>query len=999
MTRTAKTPEERESQLPAIELLQDLGWTFVDSDELDAERGSIKEVVLERRLRAAITKLNPGIPDDAVNQMVHAVMNPHSHGIPTTGLLAANEKVHKLVTLGYAYKVPDGSDTPTYRYIDFTNTGANEYVCTMEYRVEDSLKPESENLLDRGRFDVTCFVNGIPVVVMECKNPHRKDAVGKAVGDLITYQKRQGKAFETAEPLIAAAGFSGAEFGVVGTPARHYAVWLDVFRIDDPTYTIDSLQQLLGRRPTDQDLLVAGMLHPPNFLDIIRYFVVFEPEGDRTTKKMARYYQFRSVHRALQRLTGHYGDNAKNGGVIHHTQGAGKSLGMVFLAVKIRTEKRLGRPTILVLTDRKDLDRQIYGTFDRCGEIPPKQAKTSKDLLELLPKTGITVMSTIQKFLELDPGKDKYKAFRRPGKDVIVLVDEGHRTQYSKLRRIVKTILPDASFIAYTGTPIDRADRSTTEEFGGRIDVYSREQSIKDGNTLRILYDRRAAEERLSGADLDRLFERYFADYSEEEKEKIKSEGVTEAVIASAPRRVETIAIDILEHFEKDVKVNGFKAMVVTVSREAALQYRLAFEKMGYANCALIMTKNKEDKGFLRDHADKIPDDKDHASLVERFKDKNDPMDLLIVCDMLLTGFDAPVMQAMYFDSNLKDHNLLQALDRVNRPAEEKDYGYFIDYWGITEELAAALGAFETHDIEEVKRTVTSKKDRLEHLRNTQRAVKRHFGTNYGDRDACVALLGEDDARADFEYDFRNFARAFDTLQSEPEAGVYEDDVKFLGLVRQEARRVYDDPRLDVSECRERVKNLIHEHLISNNVVQIADRIEVTAERIRQEAEAQGATEAVAVKMAHAARRQLTVRLHRDPKFYRGLLERLDEVLKKRRERDESAAASIEAIAAIMQEAEEVADRAKELGLDDDEMAVYNTIHSVLNGTTVEHARNLAAIMRNHAQARDWKNPNSAAQQEMRRDLMAALYKAGIKDREQRVPLLEDLVSLAKARY
>lgn len=1000
MKRKPKGPEGEHSQFPAIELLQDLGWSFVEPEDLDIERdGNIRAIMLEGRLRTAIKKLNPDIPDDAVNQMVQAVMQPHSHGEATTGLLAANEKVHTLITMGYAYKMPDGSATPTYRYIDFTNIDANDYACTMEYRVEDSLKPDSEELKDRGRFDVTCFINGLPIVLMENKNPHRKNAVDKAVGDLIVYQDRHEKAFEASEPLVGAAGFAGAEFGVIGTPERHYAVWRDVFRVDDHTYSIDTLRQQLGRAPTEQDKLIAGMFHPANLLDLIRYFVVYEAEGDRTSKKMARYYQFRSVHKTLRRLKENFGDNTRTGGVIHHTQGAGKSLGMVFLTVKIRVEPSVGRPTVLVLTDRKDLDAQIHGTFERCGITAPKRAKKSKDLIDLLPKKGITVMSTIQKFLEIDPRKGKHKGFRRPGNDVIVLVDEGHRTQYSKLRRIVKDILPDATFVAYTGTPIDKKDRSTTEEFGGRIDVYSREESIQDGNTLRILYDRRAADEKLSGANLDRLFERYFSEYSDEEKEEIRRQGVTEAVIASAPRRVETIASDILDHFESEIKVNGFKGMIVAETREHALQYRLALEKLGYKDCALVITKSKEDKGLLREHSKLIPDESQHPDLIKRFKDENNKLDLLIVCDMLLTGFDAPVLQAMYFDSKLKDHNLLQALDRVNRPAEDKDYGYFIDYWGITDELADALGAFEYSDIEEVKRTVTTKSQKMENLHNAARAVKRHFGKAYDDVQECVAILGEDDVRADFEYDFRAFTRAFDTLRTEPDAARYEDDVRLLGEVRARARALYDDDRLDVSHCRERVKQLIHDHLISTDVVRIADRVEVTADRIREEASRDGHTEAVAVRMGHAARRQLTVRLHQDPKMYKGLLERLDEVLKRRRERAESAVETIDAIAGIMEEAEQATDKAKELGLDDDEFAVYNNIRDLLNGEGPGHARQLTAILRRHAAVRDWKNAASAAQKDMRRDLMAHLYKAGIKDRDQRLPLIEDLVGLAKSRF
>lgn len=979
-------PERADSQIPAKNLLEDLGWDFVPSGELDRERAGIRSVILEPRLRAAIERLNPGIPEDALSQMIRALTT-----LDVSSLMEANEQVHNLITFGYTYKPPAGGQAVTYRFCQYDQDGrddANEYTFTMEFRIDtsDATAPEE------GRFDLTCFINGIPVVIVECKNPMRKDAVFKGVGDLLNYQLRVPRAFHHSQPLISMAGIAGARFGVVGTPRRHYANWKDPYPM-----TLSALRDLLGREPTLQDRLIAGMLAPPNLLELIRYFVVFEETGDRKSKKMARDYQYRAVKKLLRRIEQNRGSPAKSGGVVHHTQGAGKSLTMLFLATMLRATKALSNPTILIMTDRRDLDGQIAGTFRRCGFANPIRVKKSRDLNDYLPRQGLTLTTTIQKFLEFAPPDGQGILPLNRSSEVIVLVDEGHRTQYSKLRRLVKGTLPNATFVAFTGTPIDKSSRSTTDEFGGIVDRYTREDSIEDGNTLPILYERREADEGLDGADIDKLFTRYFSEYSEEDRERIRKEGVRETVVASAPRRIDTIAFDILEHYEAEVKPNGFKGLVVASSREAALRYRLAFEKLGFKDCAVIMTKTKEDTGILFDHRNDIPDQKDHERIIGRFKDASDPLAMLIVCDMLLTGFDAPVLQALYFDSNLREHNLLQALDRVNRPHEGKDFGFFVDYWGVTSHLASALSGFEQPDIEEVERTVTTKGDKLQDLANKHRAVRRHFGEKMGDIEACVALLGEDDGRADFEYDFRAFSNAFDTLSTEPTVSKYEPDLRFLSLVRARARIEYNDDELDLAHCRERVKQLIHEHLVSAGVEARTSRVEVTAERIREAARESGDLEAAATKMRHAVRRTITVRLRENPAFYKGLRERLDEIIRKRKERAMTAQQELDALLGIVDRIERQVDEAAELGLTETEFAFYESLRERLGTGAVATAKDVAGVLSSHAQSRDWKSPGSDVQRLMRRDLKVALFRA-VSDQGERERLVEELVELAKVR-
>lgn len=978
MTWEPRNREEKDSQFPAIELMRSLGWGYVAPEDLLAERAGIQENVLLRRLEEAIRRVNPEIPDDAVKQMLDKMGN-----VSAPSLLEANEKVHNLVTFGYDYKPSDGSHTVTYHFVDYHDLDNNEWLCTIEYKVDEAIGES-----DKSRFDIVCFVNGIPIVVVENKDPLRKDAVMKGVRDLVQYQERVPTALYHSEPLISMAGTAGARAGVVGAEEKFYAKWKDPW----PMVATD-LQDLVGRDPTGQDRLIAGKLEHQNLLDLIHNFVVFEATGDKRVKKMARDYQFRAVHKTLLRLEEHLGDAGRSGGVIHHTQGSGKSLTMLFLAMKLKQARFLSRPTIVVLTDRKNLDKQITENFRRAGYGDPEHAKRSDDLKTSLPKGGVTVTTTIQKFLRLEPGGGKKATPLNESKEVIVLVDEGHRTQYNKLRRLVRETLPNATYVAFTGTPIDKKDRSTVGEFGGILDRYTREESIEDGNTLPIIYERRKADEALDGVDLEAMLERYYPDYDEATKEKIRRAGATETVVASAPRRIEQTAADILDHFREEVQPNGFKGMIVARSREAALQYRLALDEYGFNDAALIITKSKEDTGLLFDHRRSIPDESEYEDLIERFKQRDDPLALLIVCDMLLTGFDAPVLQAMYFDTNLREHNLLQALDRVNRPTSQKKEGFFIDYWGVTEHLADALEHFDEVDIEQVKRTVSSKKEKLQMLVNAERAALRYFD-DVDDLAACVAALGPDDVRADFEYDFRNFSHAFDILKSEPGAGKHERTLKRLAEIRAAARDEYDDDELDISHCRERIKKLIHDHLISRGVEVKTDRVKVTAQKIREAAKADGSLEAVAVKMRHKVRRRINVALQDNPKLYQRLDDRLKQIIRTREEKAENAQWELDQLASVIAQVEDQERERNKLGLNPMEYTVYNHIEEHVDGKAKALAHELLKVMEDHAAMRDWRNPTSEARRLMRQGLKMILYEP-IQDKDVRDAVVTDLVDVA----
>ncbi len=454
--------------------------------------------------------------------------------------------------------------------------------------------------------------------------------------------------------------------------------------------------------PTPQDILLYGLLEPRNLLDIVRNFVVFEVEDGRAVRKLTRYKQFIAVNEAMRRIKTAPKPSAR-GGIVWHTQGSGKSLTMLWLALKLRRDESQQQPAVVIVTDRTKLDRQISGVFTACGFPNPERADSVRHLRGILEHpTGRTVMTTIQKFQELTgPGRGtrgQVHPTLSEAANIFVMVDEAHRTQYQSLAANMRQALPNACFLGFTGTPIDKKDRSTLRTFGSYIDTYTIEQAVQDKATVPIFYESRLAELQIIGQTIDQVFDRVFADRSEEERAVIKRRFATEREIACAPRRIETICLDLIDHFNDYIAPRRFKAQVVATSRHAAVSYKEALDRLNGPESALIMSAAHNDEERLtRWHLGKEEQDR----VIERFKDRDDPLAMLVVCDMLLTGFDAPVEQVMYLDQPLKEHGLLQAIARVNRPhGDEKTYGLVVDYWGVSAKLQEALAIFSTTEIQ-----------------------------------------------------------------------------------------------------------------------------------------------------------------------------------------------------------------------------------------------------------------------------------------------------------
>jgi type I restriction enzyme R subunit len=913
--------EEHRSEEPAVALLQKLGYHFVPAEILETERESLKEPVLIERLARAIKKLNPWLSPENVHKAVRVITSA-----PASSLIEANEKLHTALTHGISLDqdLGSGKKGQTVHFIDFDRLERNEFVVSRQYRVLGAKKEI--------RPDIAFFVNGIPIAIIECKSPTLGDKwLEEAIRQVLRYQevgseyKDLGapKLFETVQLIIASCG-QAASYGTIATPYRFWSEWKEPHPL-----TAVEFGKKLGRKPSRQDVLLYGLLEPRNLLDLTKNFVVFEVERGKTLRKVARYKQFIAVNRAIERCKAAKRPEER-GGVIWHTQGSGKSLSMLWLALKLRQDPAFEKPTIVVVTDRTDLDRQIKDTMVRCGYPNPEQAKSVNDLRKLLSgPTGSTVTTTVQKFRELTGASNgpKRKAHEEhptlsEANNVFVLVDEAHRTQYSSLAANMRKALPNACFFGFTGTPIDKEDRSTLQTFGPYIDQYTIEQAVQDGATVPIFYESRLPALRIIGNSLDQVFERVFADRSKEEREAIKKKYATEETIAGAPKRIEAICLDLIDHHTKFIKPNGFKAQVVGISRDAAITYKETLDRLNAPEPALFISVGHNEGGrFQKYKMTKLERDR----VIDRFLDPKDPLSILVVCDMLLTGFDAPVEQVMYLDSPLREHTLLQAIARVNRPADKKKYGLVVDYWGVSEALQEALAIFSPSD---VAGAMKPKLDELPLLETRHRAALRFFVKvkNRNDLDECVAVLEPEDVRAEFDQAFRAYSESLDMLLPDPKALPYVDDMRWLGKIRSAARARFHDRGLDVSDCGAKVRKLIEDVVVAEGIQLLVKEVSIFGKDFEEKVGALRTPEAKASEMEHAIRHEIHVRLEENPAFYQSLRERLEQIIEDRKQKRIDAAKQLDLLKSLVAEAKDEAGAATKAGLTEFAFAICGVL-------------------------------------------------------------------------
>ena len=697
---------EEQVELQSIEWFKELGYQYKDGYEIapegvNPERDDFRKVILEDRLRSALIKINSDIPSQTINNSISQILNPN---IPS--LLNCNREMHKWMTKGLKVTFMEGNQEVgrQLKLIDYENLDNNDWLVVNQFEIQGDQRLR--------RPDVLVFINGLPLGVIELKNPADEHAdIWSAYNQLQTYKDNIPDLFNTNGVLVISDGVQ-ARMGSLTATQERFMRWRTI-----DGETVDPLGQY-----QDLETLIRGLFNKQTFLNFIRYFCIFE--DDKTIiKKIAGYHQFYAVQKALEKVVeASQIDGDKKGGVVWHTQGAGKSLEMTCLAGQILSDIRLGNPTIVMVTDRQDLDGQLFGVFNDAGDLlgeSPKQANSIKELKDLLsdrPSGGI-IFTTIQKF-KPEKGEERFSVLT-DRHNVIVMCDEAHRTQYGfkgvinqktgqmkyGLARALRDGLPNATFLAFTGTPISQDDRDTQAVFGEYVDVYDIQQAVDDGATVPIYYESRLAkikldESRMSIIDdeVEDIFEDGIEDEEQQEKAKSKWSQI-EALVGAKPR-LEEVAKDVIEHFEIRSKTQPGKAMIIGMSRDicARLYEELIALKPEWHDTdhrkgaiKVVMTASASDAEHLQKHHTSKQQKKD---LEKRFKDPSDELKIVVVRDMWLTGFDAPCLTTMYVDKPMQGANLAQAIARVNRVFADKPGGLIVDYIGIAPQLKEALATY-----------------------------------------------------------------------------------------------------------------------------------------------------------------------------------------------------------------------------------------------------------------------------------------------------------------
>lgn len=898
---------------PALGQLHDLGWGSLNRDGLSPENdnhSTLKDVVLMKRLELALKRINPWINDNNLLRLCNDLT-----GVQYSDLIGANQTIWKSLVNYISVKqdVVNGSRSQTVKIIDFDNVDNNDFLCVCQFKVSGT----NQNIIP----DIVLFVNGLPLAVIECKSPSITNPIETGIDQLLMYANRRNPhENEGAErlfyynQLMVSTCMDKARVGTITSRMEHYLEWKEPY-----------LSPVTSKKPTSQELLIAGLFNRRNFLDLIQNFTVFDTVDGRTVKKIARYQQFRAVHKSIKRIkTGT--DRKSKSGVNWHTQGSGKSLTMVFFTLKARRDPELQKYKLVFITDRIQLDQQLKSTFQNVQSETIYHANSVKELKELLQKDASDiVMTTVQKFQET--AEDCAGQALNESDKIIVIADEAHRTQYGSLGAAINAGLPYAPKIAFTGTPLIKTGQ-TTNEFGSYIDRYTIEQSVADGATVQILYEGREAKVNVTRDSLDSLFAEYFGDKTVEEQAAIKRKYGTEKAVLEAPQRIRRVCIDILKHYREHIQPNGFKALVVTSSRHAAITYKEKFDELNAPESAVVISGKHTDGKRFKEHSDGSK----HRVQIENFKkplgtgEGHSNLSILIVKDMLLTGFDAPIAQVMYLDRKLTDHTLLQAIARVNRTNKGKNRGYIVDYYGLSDYLTEALEMFSAKDIAGV---LPELKDEIPKLQNFHTRVMSYFkGLDLADSEACACSLNDEIRRQTFQQDFAKFARQMDIVLPAAVASPFIPDLRKLGKIAHRARNMYRDEQLSVAGAGKKVRQLIEEHIVSTGVDPKISPVDLLDKDFKERLNEHKSAKAKALEIESAIRHHIKIRLADDPVHYKSLAEKLEAII---REHEEKWEELVQLLLDFGEEIEVDRDkRAAELGLTTKESPYYNVIESEL---------------------------------------------------------------------
>ncbi|MDD7908291.1 type I restriction endonuclease subunit R [Pseudovibrio exalbescens] len=938
---TFNAAEKHQSQVPALQLLVALGFTPLSQEEaLRLRGGRLRNVVLDDVLADQLMRINRFTHrgreysfdlEDAHEAMRRLKPTPDR----LKGLRGTNQDIYDTLVLGTTITKSIDGDSKSYsfRYIDWDQPENNVFHVTAEFSVERTASSQTK------RCDIVAFVNGIPILVIENKRP--TESLKKADSQLIGYQNEDNipQLFHFAQ-LLVSMNRNSARYATVGTKSKFWAEWRDEEDTDEAIAPFanrvlaaaekdsifsgdfvgarvyfDSMEAEGDRAVTVQDRTVYALCRPARLLDLIRRFTVF----DGGIRKVARHQQFFGIRRAVETVKQHDISGARKGGVIWHTQGSGKSLTMVMLGRSLALERSIENPRIIIVTDRDDLDKQIKDTFKSC-DLEPVRATSGSHLLELVQNKAPLVTTIINKF---DTAL-KHSKLADGDPNIFVLIDESHRTQtgryggHSQFAAKMRRLLPKACYLGFTGTPLLKKEKNTLSTFGRLIHRYAIDEAIADGAIVPLLYEGRLVEQQVSGAVIDRWFDKINEGLTENQKRDLKRKFSRMDALAKTDQAIQAKAFDISEHYRQHWQGTGFKAQLVAPSKAAAVRFKEVLDEIGHVSSAIVISPpdenegneevDQESKDLVRKFWSKMmarykTEDEYNRQIIDAFKGSGDP-EILIVVSKLLTGFDAPRNTVLYVCKSLKEHNLLQAIARVNRLYEdggtEKQFGFIVDYEGLLGELDSALttySAFEGYEAADLAGTVHDVREEIRKLPQLHDQLWDLFKPvrNKKDMEQFEQHLADEALRHEFYARLKAFSRCLHILLSSDKLFDVFDEAKIDSLKRDwkqfsELKRSVQlryQETVDVREFEPKIQKLLDDHVVAMPAETIIEVVNINdPDALKAVIEETGVSEASkADRIASATRRAITEKMDEDPTFYKQFSELLEETIRAYREK------------------------------------------------------------------------------------------------------------------
>jgi type I restriction enzyme R subunit len=926
----------------ALEWLSEIGYTISPGTEISPngqspERSTYDQVILVDRLRSALFSINAGILPSSVDEAIRKITIQQS-----PNPLANNHIFHKMLTDGITVEVSSKNGEIMYEQvwlIDFYNPGNNDWLAVNQLTIIENQERHP---------DIIVYLNGLPIAVIELKNTGDEDAtIRRAFDQLQTYKKDIPSLFITNEFLVVSDG-TEARIGSLSANWERFMPWRT---IEGEKLAPEGVPQL--------ETLLKGVFDKRWFLDLIRYFIVFDVEETEITKKIAAYHQYYGVNKAVgSTIKASSADGDKRVGVIWHTQGSGKSLTMAFYSGKIIQHEVMANPTVVVLTDRNDLDNQLYDEFSRSCELTrqlPVQAESRKQLQDLLRvASGGVIFTTIQKFA---PEKDEKYPILSKRRNVVVIADEAHRSQYEFIHgfaRHMRDGLPNASFIAFTGTPIELTDRNTPAVFGDYIDIYDIQRAVEDGFTVPIYFEARLAKLSLKEDEWPKLDEKFEEITEEQElrtRERLKSKWARLEAVVGTDKRIRQVAQDIVLHFEERTKVLEGKGMIVCMSRRICVDLYDAIIKIrpewhdkndDKGSIKVVMTGSASDPEKLQPH---IRNKKRRESIKNRLKDPNGPLKLVIVRDMWLTGFDAPVVHTMYIDKPIQGHSLMQAIARVNRVFKNKPGGLIVDYIGIGSFLKKALANYVRTDRkenvipqEDAVSLMLDKYDRCKAMFSNFDYSK-FFSGNATEQTAIIPaamnyILSQEDGKNRFVKAVMDLSKAFALSVPHDKALEIRDDVGFFQVIRAQIVKYTQTTGRPSEEVDSAIRQIVSEAIGSQGIVDIFDTLGLEKPEVSpllSDRFLNGLKDMQQKNLALELLRklindELKVRIRKNLVQSKMFSDMLEQSIRKYQNRTIEAAQVINNLIDLAKEMREANRRGEQLNLTDDELAFYDAL-------------------------------------------------------------------------